>query len=91
MIPPMRAVALVVVGAIGASCGGAATQAPSPPPASAAAQVAPSPAATSAKATAAAARPAFLSVRLTDVRAGEQFTLGGFPGKVVLGIAMAVW
>lgn len=69
----MRTLAVLVVGAIVASCGGAA---------------APVPASPAAKAT---ARPVFLGMRLTDVRTGEQFTLGGFPGKVVIGIAMAVW
>jgi hypothetical protein len=39
----------------------------------------------------AAARPAFLTTTLTDVRTGAPFTIGGFPGKVVLVIAMAVW
>lgn len=88
----MRAVALVVVGVLIASCGGA-TQAPSPPPASAPAKasLAPVAGAIATPAATQAARPAFLSIRLTDVRTGEQFTLGGFPGKVVLGIAMAVW
>lgn len=92
----MRALTLVVVGAFLMSCGGAA-QAPVPPPASAPAKASlvptagtPGPTATTAPATQ-AARPAFLGIRLTDVRSGEQFTLGGFQGKVVLGIAMAVW
>lgn len=35
--------------------------------------------------------PAFLSVPLSDVRTGEEFTLGGFPGKVTFFLAMAVW
>jgi hypothetical protein len=39
----------------------------------------------------AAARPAFLTAPLTDVRTGERFALGGYPGKVTLVIAMAVW
>lgn len=71
----MRALAVMVVGAIVASCGGAATPAPT----------------ATGRAAAPTSQPSFLSVRLTDVRTGEQFTLGGFPGKVVLGIAMAVW
>lgn len=33
----------------------------------------------------------FLAITLTDVRTGEGFTLGGFPGKVTFFIAMAVW
>lgn len=33
----------------------------------------------------------FLTTTLTDVRTGAPFTIGGFPGKVVLVIAMAVW
>lgn len=90
----MRALALVVVGVLIASCGGAATPSvatgtaaarPSPVPTAGATAVPATPAATQA------ARPAFLSIRLNDVRTGEQFTLGGFQGKVVLGIAMAVW
>ncbi|OGT93029.1 MAG: hypothetical protein A2083_00890 [Gemmatimonadetes bacterium GWC2_71_9] len=38
-----------------------------------------------------ASDPGFLSIPLTDVRTGERFTLGGFPGKVTFFIAMAVW
>ncbi|MGH2377056.1 MAG: hypothetical protein ACRDGT_01115 [Candidatus Limnocylindria bacterium] len=37
------------------------------------------------------ADPSFLAIPLTDVRTGEQFTLGGFPGKVTFFLAMAVW
>jgi pyruvate/2-oxoglutarate dehydrogenase complex dihydrolipoamide acyltransferase (E2) component len=96
MIPRMRAASLVVVGALLASCAGASAPAPAAPAATATARSSPAPTAGAAAASATAAapqaaRPAFLSVRLTDVRTGEQFTLGGFPGKVVLGIAMAVW
>jgi hypothetical protein len=40
---------------------------------------------------AAAASTSILTVPLTDVRTGERFTLGGFPGKVTFFIAMAVW
>lgn len=38
-----------------------------------------------------ASDPAFLSIPLSDVRTGEQFTLGGFSGKVTFFLAMAVW
>ena len=38
-----------------------------------------------------AARAAFLSHVFTDVRDGKTFTLGGFQGKQVLVIGMAVW
>jgi len=41
--------------------------------------------------TAAASGPALLTIPLTDVRTGERFTLGDFPGKVTFFIAMAVW
>lgn len=55
-----------------------------PAPTSAAPASSPSP-------TGSAERPAFLSMELRDVRTGETFTLGGFPGQVVLVQAMAVW
>lgn len=32
-----------------------------------------------------------LAIQLTDVRTGERFTLGGFPGKTVIVEGMAVW
>jgi hypothetical protein len=68
-----------------AACGGAPAQ--------------PSPSAASASPTAAARTPAattaapaaFLSMPLADVRTGETFRLGGFPGRVTLVQAMAVW
>ena len=71
-----RPVALAIaVVLIATSCGGAATL----PPAGV------------TTAAAQALRPAFVTTQLTDVRTGERFTLGDFPGKVVLGLAMAVW
>lgn len=42
-------------------------------------------------ATGTAARAAFLSHVFTDVRDGKTFTLGGFEGKQVFVIGMAVW
>ena len=76
----MRAVAVVLASLVVAACGGsgAAPAAPATSPGL------PAPAT-------AAARPAFLTATLTDVRTGERFTIGGFPGKVTLVLAMAVW
>jgi len=74
----MRLHALVVLALLAAACGGPTTPTSTAPTAT-------------LQTASVAARPAFLTVRLTDVRTGEAFTLGGFPGKVVLGIAMAVW
>lgn len=95
----MRALALTVVGSFLVACAGPAA-APSPTATIAAVRTA-TPAAPATQAPAApaatldpkaqASRPAFLTIALTDVRTGERFTLGGFQGKVVLGIAMAVW
>lgn len=44
-----------------------------------------------ASTTAPAPKAAFLSHVFTDVRDGKTFTLGGFEGKQVLVIGMAVW
>lgn len=92
----MRGPALAIVAILTFACSSPAV-APTAPATSAPTVAAtgpagtPSPGAASAPATAQAARPAFLTTQLTDVRTGERFTLGGFQGKVVLGIAMAVW
>jgi len=48
-------------------------------------------AATAIPTAAPTARPAYLTIALTDVRTGERFTLGGFPGKVAIVQGMAVW
>jgi hypothetical protein len=32
-----------------------------------------------------------LAIQVIDVRTGERFTLGGFPGKTVIVEGMAVW
>jgi hypothetical protein len=95
----VRRIAVAMVGALLVACGGSAS---APPAATAAATTAPATAAIAATPAPAAtgttdpkaqavARPAFLTIPLTDVRTGERFTLGGFEGKVVMGIAMAVW
>lgn len=88
----MRTLAtLVALSLIVAACGGAGgsqtRSATARPPT--AATTAGAPAATTANAG--ADKPVFLTTQLTDVRTGEQFAIGGFPGKVVLVIAMAVW
>lgn len=84
----MRVLAVLVALGVAASCG-----APASPPA--AGPVAPStvrPTAPGGAATAAPAAPAYLSTTLTDVRTGEQFTLGQLAsGKQVLVQGMAVW
>jgi hypothetical protein len=77
---------VVLLSLVAAACGGIGTPRPTArrataPPA-AAATPPPSPT---------AVRPVFLTTSLTDVRTGAPFTIGGFPGKVVLVIAMAVW
>ncbi|MFQ5419741.1 MAG: peroxiredoxin family protein, partial [Anaerolineae bacterium] len=41
--------------------------------------------------TAAADRPAWQTVPLTDVRTGETFTLADYAGKVIIVETMAVW
>lgn len=90
----MRPLALVVLlSFVVSACGGAAAprstlRPATAPPAGAA--TAPR-AATTAPSAPAAARPVFLTTSLKDVRTGAPFTIGGFPGKVVLVIAMAVW
>jgi len=97
----MRPLALVVLlSFVVSACGGAGTPRSTLRPATAApagAATAPGAPTTApgAPATApgapAAARPVFLTTSLTNVRTGAPFTIGGFPGKVVLVIAMAVW
>jgi hypothetical protein len=90
----MRPLALVVLlSFVVSACGGTATPSSTLTPATApptGAATAPS-APTGAPGAPAAARPVFLTTTLTDVRSGAPFTIGGFPGKVVLVIAMAVW
>jgi hypothetical protein len=90
----MRALAAaVLVSLVIAACGGAGAPSsavrstPPPPVATASAPVAP----VGPVATADPSKPAFLTTSLTDVRTGAPFTIGGFPGRVVLVIAMAVW
>ena len=90
----MRPLALVVLlSFVVSACGGAGTPRSTLRPATAApAGAATAPGApTTAPGAPAAARPVFLTTSLTDVRTGAPFTIGGFPGKVVLVIAMAVW
>lgn len=86
-------IALVVLALVASSCGGSAAPAPAATaPPTAAPSLAPTADPTTAAATAPApGGPAFLTAPLTDVRSGETFSIGGFPGKVVLVIAMAVW
>jgi hypothetical protein len=86
VIRGLLAFALVV-----ASCGGAA--APTARPASAETSAAPTAAETIAPPASPTStdRAAFLSIRLSDVRTGQAFTLGDFPGKVTLAQSMAVW
>lgn len=90
----MRILAAIATFAlVAASCGGAATpvgRSPAQTDAVAAGGVAQATAAATG-AGKAAAQPAYLMTRLTDVRTGETFTLGGFDGKVTFFIAMAVW
>ena len=81
----MRALTLaVLLSFVATACGGSGT-----PTATARRATAPPAAATAPAPT--AVRPVFLTTQLTDVRTGAPFTIGGFPGKVVLVIAMAVW
>lgn len=96
----MRTLAVITLGAIlvrscAPSQGGgppAATSSPiaGSPTAAPKPTTTPVAAATSAPSPA-AAKPAFLLARLTDVRTGEGFTLGQFEGKVVIVQGMAVW
>jgi hypothetical protein len=55
------------------------------------ATVAPTSAPPTSAATSTAATSPVLRIVLTDVRTGERFTLGGFPGKTVIVEGMAVW
>lgn len=96
----MRTLAVItlvalVIASCGPSQGGApavATSSPitASPTAAPTATTTPVAAATSAPSPA-AAKPAFLLARLTDVRTGESFTLGQFEGKVLIVQGMAVW
>ncbi|HEX7472701.1 MAG TPA: redoxin family protein [Candidatus Limnocylindrales bacterium] len=72
-----------------AACGSTAPQAPpsSPSPGT----VAPVGSPTAGSATAAAARPAWFDIRMTDVLTGQTFAMNDFAGKVVLVEAMAEW
>lgn len=76
---------------VSAGCGRPATPAASttfsPTPAAASATTTATPTSTAA---ASAASP-ILRAELTDVRTGSRFTLGGFAGKTVLVLGMAVW
>lgn len=97
----MRLLALVVLLAfVVSACGGAGAPtstlrpATAPPAGAATAPGAPTSAPgapTKGPGASAAAGPVFLTTTLTDVRAGAPFTIAGFPGRVVLVIAMAVW
>jgi hypothetical protein len=81
----MRALTLaVLLPLVATACGGAGTPA-------ATARRATAPPAAATPPAPAAVRPVFLTASLTDVRTGAPFTIGGFSGKVVLVIAMAVW
>ena len=66
----------------------ATSAAPSP---TAAAVVSATAASTPAPTSAASATSPILRAELTDVRSGSRFTLGGFAGKTVLVLGMAVW
>ena len=88
------AILAFTVAVVASSCGGAATSARatgSGPTAAPTAAATPGGALASTAPTTTAKRAAFVTTQLTDIRTGEQFTLADFPGKVVLGIAMAVW
>lgn len=90
----MRAlVAAVLLSFVVSACGGTGTPRSTLRPGTAPPAGAPTATAGPAAASGApaAARPVFLTTQLTDVRSGAPFTIGGFPGKVVLVIAMAVW
>ena len=79
----------LTVAVVANSCGGAAT--PARTTASAPAAATTSALTSTAPTSTTAKRAAFVTTPLTDARTGERFTLADFPGKVVLGIAMAVW
>lgn len=94
----MRTLALVVLlSFVVSACGGTGTPrstlrpATAPPAGAATPSGATSAPGAAATGTPSAERPVFLTTSLTDVRTGAPFTIGGFPGKVVLVIAMAVW
>ena len=86
----MRALSIaVLIALVAAACGGRGA-----PPSAIRSAPRPSVAASAPLApvvTPDASRPVFLTTSLTDVRTGAPFTIGGFPGKVVIVIAMAVW
>jgi hypothetical protein len=85
----MCATALCAAVLLGVGCA-----APAPVPATSAAPTPTAGAAVSATAAATAAATAtspILRTELTDVRSGSRFTLGGFAGKTVLVLGMAVW
>lgn len=85
------ATVVVLVIAWSAACAGpaapAATTAPSPTVAAVPTTAIP----TSTPVTTAGATSPLLRFELTDVRNGSRFTLGGFRGKTVLVLGMAVW
>lgn len=105
MLPPYTAPRLAAIVAsvlVLAACSGstaptAATAAPTaaaPTATKPAPATTPTPAAKEKPLTPSAAptpRVAYLAIPLADVRTGERFTLGGFPGKVTIVQAMAVW
>ena len=88
------AILALTVAVVATSCGDAATSAratSSGPTVAPALAATPGGALASTAPTTTAKRAAFVTTQLTDARTGERFTLADFPGKVVLGIAMAVW
>lgn len=82
--------ALTVVSCATAKPVGSAVS-PSPSPVGAVPSASGPSATTAATATSGAARAAFLTTPLTDVRTGQQFTLSDFGGKQVIVQGMAVW
>ena len=88
-----RAALLCAAVVLGIGCARPATPAatsavPSP---TVAAAVSGTPASTPAPTAVASATSPILRAELTDVRSGSRFTLGGFAGKTVLVLGMAVW
>jgi hypothetical protein len=80
----------VLLSVVATACGAGAIPRPTAVPAT----PAPAAAATAPSASTIAPggpKPAFLTASLTDVRTGEQFAIGGFPGKVVLVIAIIIF